>query len=134
MNNAEVRLRILFGCYAEMYRDQARGSYRESLASVEEPAVTANTVYLIDKGLLKGKVSRYANGQQAAGVDRILAAGVDIVEEITRRSVSMLDEPEGKEIRGSPEVQLAFWEKCVNVARVCGVAVDVTGQVLAALG
>lgn len=134
MDNTEIRLRILFGCYAEMYSGQSRGAYLKGLAGVEEPAVAANTVYLIDKGLLKGKVSRYADGQQAASVERILAAGVDVVEEITRKSVSRLDEPAGKEISGSQEVQLAFWEKFVNVAAVCKVAVEVAGQVLAALG
>lgn len=94
----------------------------------------ANMAYIVDAGLARGVVGRYADGRLRVHVGRILPKGVNIVEGITSRSVDRLEDPAAGEIRGAPDEQRAFWERCVNVAAVCKVAVEVAGQVFAAIG
>jgi len=133
VNNTEIRLRILFGCYAEMYHGIPATEHTKRLEGVKPSVVTANTAYLIDKGLLGGEVDHYANGTLYARIGRIMPGGVDIVEEITSRSVDELEDAAAREIRDSPYMQLSFWEKCVHVATVCRVATEVAGQIFAAI-
>ena len=94
----------------------------------------ANMACLIDKGMVNGGADEHPYGRLYAETGRILPAGVDIVERITSRSVSRLDASLSREIKGSPDAQKAFWERCVNVAAVCKVAIEVAGQVFAAIG
>lgn len=133
MDNTEIRLRILFGCYAELYHGQPEMEWLNSLEGVPESVVKANMMYLVDANLVTGIAEKYAGGRPCAHIGRILPGGVNIVEAITRRSVARLDGSESDEIRDAPDRQLAFWEKCVNVAKVCAVAVEVTGQILSAI-
>jgi len=133
VNNTEIRLHILFGCYSETYHGQQPFEYEYSLKGVKRSVMMANMAYLIDKGLVNGGVDEFPDGSLYAETGRILPAGVDIVEKITSRSVERLDEPIASEIRDSPNRQLAFWEKCVNVTKTCGVAVEVAGQIFEAI-
>lgn len=133
MNNAEIRLRILFECYAEAYYNHESAVHGKGFEGVPDSVMEANKAYLIDRDLISGTVDRFPYGLNAI-IGRILPGGVDIVEEITSRSLGRLGDPVAGEIRGSPDIQLAFWEKCVNVTKVCAVAVEVTGQILSAFG
>lgn len=133
MNNTEIRLRILFECYAEAFYNHETTVDGKSFEGVPDSVMEANKAYLIDRRLIGGRVNQFAYGLHAS-IGRILPGGVDIVEEITSRSVNRLEEPAAREIMGSPDAQRAFWETCVNVAKVCSVAVEVTAQVLSAFG
>jgi len=133
MNNTEIRLRILFGCYAELYHGRPGMEWLKGVEGVPGSVIKANMMYLVDANLVTGIAERYADGRPRAHVGRILPGGVNIVEEITRRSVHRLEVPESEEIRDAPDAQLAFWEKCVNITSVCQVAIEVTGQILAGI-
>ncbi|MDD9810089.1 MAG: hypothetical protein OXU25_09795 [Thaumarchaeota archaeon] len=131
MNNAEIRLRMLFGCYAETYYGRGSFEYLGGLEGVKLTVKMANRAYLIDRGLVNGDVDEYPDGTLYAETGRILPAGVDIVERITRGSIGGLGDRLSREILGAPDTHRAFWEKCVNVATVCKVAVEVAVQVFA---
>jgi len=133
LDNTEIRLRILFGYYAELYHGRPELEWLEGVEGVPESVIKANMMYLVDAKLVTGFAGRYADGRPRAHIGRILPGGVNIVEEITRRSVEEIGGPESEEIGGAPDAQLAFWERCVNVANVCKVAVEVTGQILAGI-
>ncbi|RNJ71572.1 MAG: hypothetical protein EB824_06760 [Thaumarchaeota archaeon S15] len=133
MDNTEIRLRILFGYYAELYHGRPELEFLKGLKGVPESVIKANMTYLVDAKLVTGIAERYADGRPRVHIGRILPGGVNIVEEITGKSIDRLEEPTAGEIRGSPDRHLAFWEKCVNVATVCKVAVEITGKIFATL-
>lgn len=133
MGATEAGLRVPVGHCAEMYHGRPEAEWRRGLEGAGENAARANTVCPIGRGLITGDEGRYASGVLYARAGRIAASGADIVEEITSGSVERLGEAESVETRGAPDAQLAFWEGRVNVARVCRVAVEVTGQVLAGI-
>ena len=137
MNNDEIRLSVLCQCYMRKFRGE-RSVYPEKLElqGVDEIARDVNLEYLMDKGLLVGgKIP--GNGRTIITAVKITAWGMDVVEDIMKRSLDELEPGLRKEVEGEGDTHKMLgklYEKCVKSAPVCEALAKVTHAILEALG
>jgi len=137
LNNDEIRLAILCEFYNALHSEKNYGEVDkiEELKDVSGNIVDANLVYLIDKRLIHGEVNYFTAGIHPFG-SRITAHGMDIVEEIVKRSENKVESKISDELKKKSETAekvLKFTELCVKVASMCQTAVDVAHGIFTAL-
>ena len=138
MNNDEIRLAILCEFYNALHNEKSYGEINkiEEIKGVPNSIINANLVYLIDKGLIHGEIEYTSSGVIPFGT-RITAHGMDIVEEIVKRSEDKVDPKISEELKKksvTSEKVLKFTELCVRAASMCKTAVEVTHDILIGLG
>jgi len=138
LNNDEIRLTIICEFYNALHSDKSYGNVRDitEIQQVSPSIIEANVVYLIDKGLIEGKI-HYTTGGIHTSPTRITAHGIDIVEEIVKQSEKKLEteiSEKLKEKNVTAEKVLKFTELCVKAASMCQTAVNITHGILTGLG
>ena len=137
MNNDEIRLSILCQCYMGKFKG-VKSVYPEKLElqGVDEIARDVNLEYLMDKGLLVGgKIP--GNSRTIITAVNITAWGMDVVEDITKRSLDELEPGLRQEVEreGDTHKMLGkLYEKCIKSVPVCESVVKVTHAILTAWG
>ncbi|MGI0047863.1 MAG: hypothetical protein ACREBB_11865 [Nitrosotalea sp.] len=138
MDYDEIRLSILRQFYSAMYDGEHSVNVRNNpeLKDVPEPVVTANLVYLYDKGLINGE-KRYAdNGRVVVFSADITARGMDIVEMIVKQSLDRLEPPVIAKINEettTPKKLEKLNEICKQYSAVFDVVIKVVGMIFSNL-
>jgi len=138
LNNDEIRLAILCEFYNALHSDKSYGEVRDiNQLKKESPSIIdANVIYLTDKGLIEGEIS-YTTGGIHPTPSRITAHGMDIVEEIVKRSENEVETEISEKLKEkniTAEKVLKFTELCVKAASMCQTAVNITHGILMGLG
>jgi len=100
-DNDKIRLSILSQFYRAMFNGEGAPNVKDNpeLKGIPEPTITANLVYLYDKGLINGKKVHADNGRVFVFTSDITARGMDIVEMIVNQSIDKLEPPVSVEIK-----------------------------------
>jgi hypothetical protein len=135
MDNDEIRLIILFNYYNSLHQGEEEwDNPLNELKDVSESVINANLIYLIDKGLLRGKVE-YTNIGSIPFVTRITDLGMDKVELIVKNSekedASLAEKLD--QINSTSDRVLKFSETCLKIGSICKIAVENAHNIFSAL-
>ena len=137
MNSTEIRISILFQYYRAAFNGKGYGEREENPQLTETPknVINANLNYLIDKGLINGN-KHYFNEEIVPITTDITAYGMDVVEKIMENALPELEVEVKTEIESQTQTDQkvnSLYEKCVKIAHMCEVVVNVAGPIFAAL-
>lgn len=138
IDNNQIRLSILSQFYMAMFNGEGgpRVNDNPELKGISEPVITANLVYLLDKGLINGE-KRYADsGRAVVFTSDITAKGMDIIESIINQSIDKLEPQISAEIKTENTTPKRF-EKlndvCQKNAPILDVVIKVAGIIFSNL-
>lgn len=132
MDNHEIRLVLLAQYYRVMFTTNEYGSLPLDplLKGISGPVIYANMVYLIDKGLIDGRI-HYGSTVYPI-LNRITAHGVDAIEEIMDKSLVKMGTEEASEIKAEhdPGTKFSkFCDLCIKAAPLCETVANVARAV-----
>ena len=138
VNNDEIRLSILHQLYrAKFSKNPHVLAHEFELQNVDYVDIVANLEYLLDKNLIEGDKKYTDNGEVFISYVNINAWGMDVVEDIAKRSLEKLDSSVKAELEKEANTQnvlAKLHEKFADTASVWQPFVQVANTVFSSLG
>lgn len=129
VDNHEIRLVLLAQRYRAMFEFNECGTLPldPRLKGISRPVIKANMYYLIDKGLIDGRIL-YQGPHMFPTFSKITARGMDVIEGIMDKSLRTMQTKEAIEItkEHDPGTKFnKFSDMCIRAAPFCEAVVNV---------
>ena len=129
VDNHEIRLVLLAQHYRAMFESNECGSLPPDpqLKGISRAVINANMYYLIDKGLMDGRV-QYQGPHMFPFFSKITAHGMDVIEGIMDKSLQAMRTREAIEIskEHDPGTKFGkFYDLCMRAAPFCDTVASV---------